>query len=126
MSSVHRSAISARIAQLPHLPSSDVDYDDLEEEENDSLGSLSLPSGMGPPAMSARLADLVGCHIAHTLRVGPLKILGLNLRGAHQMRPSPQYLPPHSSLKPSKSMLSLQSWTNESTTHHQSLRMELS
>ncbi|KIJ62961.1 hypothetical protein HYDPIDRAFT_135455 [Hydnomerulius pinastri MD-312] len=47
MSSLYRSAISARIAKLPGLPHTDEDIDPNDDENADSLGSL--PSGMGPP-----------------------------------------------------------------------------
>jgi len=48
MSSLYRSAISARIAKLPHLPQTD--EDDVEQSElADGIGALS--TGMGPPTM---------------------------------------------------------------------------
>ncbi|KAF8134276.1 Alpha/Beta hydrolase protein [Boletus edulis] len=50
MSSLYRSAISARIAKLPNLPQSDGDEDyDEPDEIADSLGSLPSPGKMGPP-----------------------------------------------------------------------------
>ncbi|KAG1736317.1 hypothetical protein EDB19DRAFT_1721478 [Suillus lakei] len=52
MSSLYRSAISARIAKLPQLPPSDED-DDEQSEIADGIGELS--TGMGPPPfMSTR------------------------------------------------------------------------
>jgi hypothetical protein len=51
MSDLYRSALQARIAKLPDLGTLGIDDDDEEEEETDGLGEL--PSGMGPPAMSA-------------------------------------------------------------------------
>ena len=48
MSSLYRSAISARIANLPHLPPTD--EDDLEQSElADEIGALS--TGLGPPPL---------------------------------------------------------------------------
>ncbi|KAG6329914.1 hypothetical protein ID866_9174 [Astraeus odoratus] len=48
MSQLYRSALNARIAKLPNAP---IDEDENEDDESvDSLGSL--PSGMGPPALS--------------------------------------------------------------------------
>ncbi|KAF9231023.1 Alpha/Beta hydrolase protein [Melanogaster broomeanus] len=51
MSSLYRSAISARIAKLPGLPPSDEDDYDETEESADSVGSL--PSAMGPPPLTS-------------------------------------------------------------------------
>jgi protein phosphatase methylesterase 1 len=48
MSSLYRSAISARIAKLPQLPPTDED-DDEQSELADGIGALS--TGMGPPPM---------------------------------------------------------------------------
>lgn len=54
MSSLYRSAISARIAKLPQLPFTD--EDDVEQSElADEIGSL----GMGPPPMYVILIYLV-------------------------------------------------------------------
>jgi hypothetical protein len=73
MSSLYRSAISARIAKLPHLPPSEEDYDE-PSEEGDSLGEL--PSGMGPPAMLACcLAQGVTFHSYPIVHAGPLRPL---------------------------------------------------
>ncbi|KAF8838027.1 protein phosphatase methylesterase [Paxillus ammoniavirescens] len=53
MSSLYRSAISARIAKLPGLPpNEDDDYDETEEGA-DSLGSLPTPGRMGPPLLTS-------------------------------------------------------------------------
>ncbi|KIY48601.1 protein phosphatase methylesterase [Fistulina hepatica ATCC 64428] len=55
MSSLYRSAISARLAKLPaELPP----YVEEEDGEGDSLGDLPPGGGMGPPAMQVHLAGL--------------------------------------------------------------------
>lgn len=64
MSDLYRSAMSARLAKLPlDLPPTD----DTEEEESlDELGSLPGPgTGLGPPAMCAKLSPLPKSFLPH-------------------------------------------------------------
>jgi len=63
MSDLLRSAISSRIAKLPHLPTIHAEEstsdDEEENEENDSIGDLP-GSGLGPPAMQVNSSILPG------------------------------------------------------------------
>ncbi|KAN0091558.1 Alpha/Beta hydrolase fold [Tylopilus felleus] len=97
MSSLYRSAISARIAKLPDLPppNGDEDYDEADEIA-DSLSSLPSPGRMGPPppVSSARATrapnpeyapirpDAYGQYFAQALQV-ELPTRGLVVRAYH-------------------------------------------
>lgn len=59
MSDLYRSALSARISQLPDRPPGNDDFDEEGDEEEDSVGSLP-GSGMGPPAMQVDFSDPPG------------------------------------------------------------------
>ncbi|KAF8555332.1 protein phosphatase methylesterase [Imleria badia] len=96
MSSLYRSAVSARIAKLPGLPPSDGDEDyDETDEIADSLGSLPSPGRMGPPppVSSTRATrtnpehapirpDAYGQYFAQALQV-ELPTRGLVVRAYH-------------------------------------------
>jgi hypothetical protein len=103
MSSLYRSAISARIAKLPQLPPSSEELDGADEIE-DSLGSL--PGGMGPPAMYVFADPNYSPHL-NFYTIGLHKPLGLNANQGHPTRHSPRSLLRPSFLKPSKSPLHL-------------------
>ena len=62
MSDLHRSAISARLAKLPLLPTAQ--DDDEDEEMIDTIGDLP-GSGIGPPAMQVMIFIGV-CTNVHT------------------------------------------------------------
>lgn len=88
MSDLYRSAMSARLAKLPlDLPPTD---DNEEEESLDGLGSLPGPgTGLGPPAMCAKLSPLPKSFLPHFLYLYSKR----NQIKANKKEPNPAFAP---------------------------------